>query len=100
MVFVRGAFLAASGSYGPYRPALRAGAATAEQLPIHGLASHCPTGRGARSANGGFSRSLLYRVNQPATIISSDRPFVRSACRPIGDPPARPTTPTWVERVR
>ena len=29
-----GSLLAASGSYGPYRPALRAGAATAEQLPI------------------------------------------------------------------
>ena len=62
---------AASGSYDPYRPALRAGAAAAEQLPFRGLASHCPTGRGARSANGGFSRSLLYRVNLPATIISS-----------------------------
>ena len=95
-----GSLLAASGSYGPYRPALRAGAATAEQLPIHGLASHCPTGRGARSANGCFSRSSLYRVKQPATIVSSGRRFVLSAFRPVGDPPARPTTPTWVERVR
>jgi hypothetical protein len=38
-----------------------------------GLASHCPTGRGARSTNGGFSRSLLYTVKQLATILSSDR---------------------------
>jgi hypothetical protein len=57
-----GSLLAASGSYGPYHPALRAGAAAAEQLPILRLASHCPTGRDTRSANGGFSRSLLYRV--------------------------------------
>ena len=32
-----------------------------------------PTGRGAQSANGGFSRSLLYRVKRAATILSSDR---------------------------
>ena len=37
-----------------------------------GLVSHCPTRRGARSANGGFSQSLLYRVNRLATILSSD----------------------------
>jgi hypothetical protein len=59
-----------------------------------GLASHCPTGRGARSANGGFSRHLMYRVTQPATIPSSEGPFTRPAFRPTGDLLARSTTLT------
>jgi hypothetical protein len=54
----QGSLLAASGSYDPYRLVLRAGAAAAGRLPFRGLASHCTTGRGARSANGGFFAML------------------------------------------
>jgi len=48
-------------------------------VDLAGLRRIAPPGAAPGSANGGFSRSLLYRVNQPATILSSDRPFIRPA---------------------
>ena len=51
-----------------------------------GLCRITPPGAAPGRRNGGFSRSLLYRVNQSATILSSARPFIRPAFRQIGDP--------------
>ena len=67
----------------------------ARRQPISRLMSQYPTGRGARSANGSFA-FLLYRVNEPATIVSSD---LRSS-HPLhrarrAEPPDRKTHLEW-----
>ena len=84
-----GSLLAASGSYGPYRPALRAGAATAEQLPIPRACVALPH----RARRPGGERRFFAILTVQSKAACHNR-FVRPAFRPVGDPPARPTTPT------
>ena len=55
-----------------------------------GLRRIAPPGAAPGRRTAVFSRSLLYRVKQPATILSSGQPFVRPAFRPPGLSSNRP----------